>query len=68
MKRVNTRFKVGEDVMAGVTKPDLPAGALGTIVRVWGSNRYIVQFNTVFIFMWGYEIGRVADAPPPAAS
>ena len=65
MKRASTRFKVGEDVTARITKPDLQAGALGTIVQVWGSNRYIVQFNTAVAFMWGYEIGCVGDASPP---
>jgi hypothetical protein len=66
MKRASARFKVGEDVTARIAKPDLQAGALGTIMQVRGSNRYIVQFNSTVAFMWGYELGRVAhDAPPP---
>jgi hypothetical protein len=66
MKRTSARFKVGEDVTARITKPDIQAGALGVIVQAGGSNRYIVQFNTAVAFMWGYEIGRVANASPPA--
>jgi hypothetical protein len=65
MKGASTRFRVGEDVTARVAKPDLQLGALGTIVQVRGSNRYIVQFKTAVAFMWGYEIGHVADAPSP---
>jgi hypothetical protein len=35
-------------------------------MQVRGSNRYIVQFDSTVAFMWGYELGRVAqDAPPP---
>jgi hypothetical protein len=67
MKRASARFKVGEDVAARITKPDVQAGALGIIVHAGGSNRYIVQFNTAVAFMWGYEIGHVANTSPPAA-
>jgi hypothetical protein len=50
--------------MALIAKPDLQAGALGTIMQVRGSNRYIVQFISTVAFMWGYELGRVAHHAP----
>ena len=64
MKRISTRFKVGEDVTTRITKPDVPAGAFGTIVQAYGSKCYGVQFDTAMAFMRGYELAPISWQDP----
>jgi hypothetical protein len=53
---ISLRFKVGDNVIARVPKPDLPQGARGSIVHAAGSKQYIVQFGATLILMRGYEL------------
>ena len=66
MARVSTRFKVGEQVTTRITKPNVPAGAFGTIVQAYGSKCYGVQFDTILAFMRGYELVLVSHPKSPS--
>jgi hypothetical protein len=65
MNKVSTRFKVGEDVTTCITKPNVPTGAVGTIVQAYGSKCYGVQFDRGVTFMRGYELALVSQQSPP---
>ena len=58
------RFKIGDRV----TTRYLPAGSIGTVVRVYNVVRagYDVAYSDHGLaLLWGSELDRVVDAPPP---
>jgi hypothetical protein len=58
------RFKVGDRV----TTHYLPAGSIGTVVRVYNAVRegYDVTYGDHGLaLLWGSELERVIDAPSP---
>jgi hypothetical protein len=62
---VPARFKVGDRV----TSRYLPAGTIGTVVRVYNAVRegYDVAYSDHRLaLLWGSELDRVIDASPSA--
>jgi hypothetical protein len=63
-----TRFKVGDRVALRYSH-QLPADTVGTVVRVYSALKegYDVEFGDHRLaLLWGSELDRVVDAPPPA--
>jgi hypothetical protein len=63
------RFKVGDRVTVRYPQ-QLPAGTVGTVVRVYDAVQegYDVAFGDhPLALLWGPELDRVVDAPPPIA-
>ena len=61
------RFKVGDRVTVRYPQ-QLPAGAVGTVVRVYDAVQegYDVAFGAhPLALLWSSELDRVVDAPPP---
>ena len=59
------RFKIGDRVTARY----LPAGSIGTVVRLYNVVRYgyaVAYSDHGLALLWVSELDRVVDAPPPA--
>jgi hypothetical protein len=62
----DARFKVGDRVVVR-SSPQLPAGTVGTVVRVYTAVRewYDVAYGDHrFALLWVSELDRAVDAPP----
>jgi hypothetical protein len=64
------RFTVGDRVTVRYPQ-QLPAGTVGTVVRVYTAAQegYDVAFGAhPLALLWGPELDRVVDVPPPISS